>query len=423
MSLNQFAFPKETLTIKRSRFDLSWGHTTTFKSGKCVPVYVQEILPGDTFKIDFNHVTRMMSPVAPIFGNIFLDVHFFFVPNRLTCNYAGKTKVWERVHGENTTGWWANTEEMTLQTIPLTSNASMSVANYMGIAIDGGDIDDLEVNTYIFKAYTLIWNEYFRDQNLEAPKDIDTYGLQTSLDNFELSALYSGTYGVNNYAHADSCLPAAKLHDYFTSCLPYPMKSFEQVPIIDGVAPVEFDGSGMMVDSGATTGTPTVSTISGNKYLLDNDASFMKITNAQVDLSEVVSNNIMALRRNFAIQRVLERDNYGTRYRELLKAHYGTSLPDFTAQVPEHLGSYRTQLNITQVLQTSNNTGDASAITGNHIGSLGAFSNTAGSKEIVEKSFREFGVIIGIAIIRNEQQYSSGLPKMFSRKRRFDFFI
>ena len=125
MSLNQFAFPKETLTIKRSRFDLSWGHTTTLKSGKCVPVYVQEILPGDTFKIDFNHVTRMMSPVAPIFGNIFLDVHFFFVPNRLTCNYAGKTKVWERVHGENTTGWWANTEEMTLQTIPLTSHAPL----------------------------------------------------------------------------------------------------------------------------------------------------------------------------------------------------------------------------------------------------------------------------------------------------------
>lgn len=429
--INRFAKAEVGMNIQRSRLPRSWTHTTSFKSGDLVPIFVDEVLPGDTIKINYSMVTRMLTPVAPTFGNAFFDIFFFFVPNRLIADYGANKKVWEQIQGENISGPWAVQSEMTLEKCKFYTCSAHSVANYFGLPIrkqnGPNEPTGIDINTLYFKAYTLIWNEFFRDQNIEAPKDINTYGLYDS-GNPSLRYIRSGN--VINYGTNDSCLKVSKLHDYFTSALPAPQKGSSVAVGTSGFAPVIAldDGveSGVIVtDASGNVSTGGTLSTSNHGVLLDsglaNDATF---GNLYADLSEATSATINNLRQAFAIQRILETDaRGGTRYREQIKAHWNVTIPDHTAQVPEYLGGKRVPINVTQVLQTSNNTGEISQVISNHIGTVGAFSNTSDRSYLVNKSFVENGVLMGLICVRNEQQYSQGIPRIFSKFRRFDFYM
>ena len=299
-NLNKFVKADVGLDIQRSRLDRSFGHTTSLKSGDLVPCFVDEILPGDTVRIDYSMVTRMLTPVAPVFGNAYFDIWFFFIPNRLIADYGSYKKVWQQLQGENTSGYWANSTEMVLEKLGFYRCNSMSVANYLGLPIIGGTSKKADINSLPFKAYTLVWNEFFRDQNVEAPKDINTYGIYSS-GNFKIDI-----GDVTLYGHPDSILKVAKLHDYFTSCLPYPQKGDAVKVGTSGLAPVlglDSDGDEeaiKLVLNGTTTnaGDGTLQTTSG--VLEDYASQGLNFKNVYADLSQATAATINNLRQAFA---------------------------------------------------------------------------------------------------------------------------
>lgn len=415
---NRFVTNPVNLNISRSRFNRPFTHKTTFNSGDLVPIYLDEVLPGDTFDMRISSVVRMLTPVAPVLDNAFLDVFFFFVPARLCTN--GKDD-WKKIMGENVNGYWAPSTESTLGTtgnlfnLPSNGLTPGCAANYLGLPIKYGNYltTSLVLNAMPLRAYGLIWNEFFRDQNTQAPVTLNSSFLTNM---------------------CSSCLKVNKLHDFFTSVLPSPQKGQsvmlplgDSAPVVampdvmnDYVAPIKWVNAdneipqtslNLGVNAGgqaAFTGTPSVG----------GSITPVSIANLEADLSQATASSINQLRQAFAIQRMLEKDaRGGTRYREMLKSHFGVTIPDATIQVPEYLGGKRVPLNITQVLQTSS-TNDVSPL-----GSTGAFSNTGFSDRSFVKSFNEFGYVLGVACVRTSQSYSQGINKLWTRNRRFDFYF
>lgn len=415
---NRFVTNPVNLNISRSRFNRPFTHKTTFNSGDLVPIYLDEVLPGDTFDMRVSSVVRMLTPVAPVLDNAFLDVFFFFVPARLCTN--GKDD-WKKIMGENVNGYWAPNSESTLAntgnlfSLPSNGLTPGSAANYLGLPIKYGNYltTSLLLNAMPLRAYGLIWNEFFRDQNTQAPVTLNSSFLTNM---------------------CSSCLKVNKLHDFFTSVLPSPQKGQsvmlplgDSAPVVampdvinDFVAPVKWVNSDNEIPQGnlnlgvnqggqtTFTGTPGVG----------GTLTPVSIANLEADLSQATASSINQLRQAFAIQRMLEKDaRGGTRYREMLKSHFGVTIPDATIQVPEYLGGKRVPLNITQVLQTSS-TNDVSPL-----GATGAFSNTGFSDRSFVKSFNEFGYVIGVACVRTSQSYSQGINKLWTRNRRFDFYF
>lgn len=430
-NLNRFVKNPTNIDISRSRFKRPFTHKTTFKSGKLIPFFVDEVLPGDTFDVSWSSVIRMLTPAVPVLDNAFFDLYFFFVPNRL-CTY-GKDD-WQKIQGENTSGYWAPSTEATLQntsnTFTLNSRSiiSGSVANYLGLPIGsfGSGYSSLPISLLPFNAYIKIWNEWFRDQNTQAPK----------------SLLYAGAGDISTYL--TDCLDVNKLHDYFTSSLPAPQKGGSVLLPLAGTAPIKTATTDMFTGtnktpikfrdavsgnypstsvgvaiSGSNTSQGVLSEVStgGGAGPSIIEGGYYP-SNLYADLATATAASVNEMRQAFAIQRLLEKDaRGGTRYREMLKAHFGVTIPDLTIQVPEYLGGKRIPLNITQVLQTSETTNNSP------LGATGAFSNTSYSDKAFIKSFNEYGFIIGVGCVRTEQSYSQGIPKMFTRNRRYDHYL
>nr|WNN13286.1 MAG: major capsid protein [Gokushovirinae sp.] len=413
--------------ISRSTFDRSASLKTSFNVGQIVPFFIDEVLPGDTFDIKTSKVVRMPSLITPVMDNIYLDTYYFFVPNRLVWSH------WKEFNGENTeSAWIPKTEyEIPQLTAPAGGWNVGTLADYFGIPTG---VSNLSVSALPFRAYALIMNEWFRDQNLSDP-------LSIPVDDATVQGVNTGTF-VTDVAKGGLPYTAAKYHDYFTSCLPSPQKgpdveipvaeaaSYPVVPRADKVPKSLFDGSTYHAvnPSGATgnfgdSGTLLGFGVSGKQAKPDlrntNSYDYPIIDN----LWAVASGNVQAasinqLRLAFQVQKLYERDaRGGTRYIEILKSHFGVTSPDARLQRPEYLGGNRLPITINQVLQQSG-TLDAGTPQGTPTGQ----SLTTDVHGDFKKSFVEHGYIIGVMVARYDHTYQQGIERFWSRKSRFDFY-
>lgn len=421
--------------IERSTFDRSTNIKTSFNVGELVPFYVDEVLPGDTFEISTSKVARLQTLLTPVMDNLYLDTYYFFVPNRLVWEH------WKEFMGENSTSaWYPSVEYNVPQVLPPTNGWSVgTIADYMGIptGVEAND-EDGGINALPFRAYALIVNEWFRDENLQKPVNIPKNDSTINGSN--------GNNYVTDLVKGGKPFIACKYHDYFTSCLPAPQKG-PDVSFLDGYAPVvpmgfPYDQHVDIYGNSITklnyhsteeeyeAGRFAKQDNNSNLYATANTATSYKnvdFGNLYADLAHTVSYDafnagyspitINDLRRAFQIQRLYEKDaRGGTRYIELLKAHFGVTSPDARLQRPEYIGGDRVPLNIEQVVQTSST--DATS----PLAHLGAFSQTADYSSDVRKSFVEHGFVIGLMCARYDHSYQQGLEKMWSRFNRFDYY-
>lgn len=424
--------------ISRSTFDRSASLKTSFNVGQIVPFFIDEVLPGDTFDIKTSKVVRMPSLITPIMDNIYLDTYYFFVPNRLVWSH------WKEFNGENTeSAWLPKTEyEIPQLTAPVGGWSVGTIADYFGIPTG---VSGLSVSALPFRAYALIMNEWFRDQNLSDP-------LSIPVDDATVQGVNTGTF-VTDVAKGGLPYTAAKYHDYFTSCLPSPQKGPDvQIPVAEAgnykvvTGPsidasefpssmewktrsgknISFSGAGTFSpgwdgsnSSGKNTFSPTAGVFANNGDIVVSGANDIVPSN----LWAVASGNAQAatinqLRLAFQVQKLYERDaRGGTRYIEILKSHFGVTSPDARLQRPEYLGGNRLPITINQVLQQSG-TLDAGTPQGTPTGQ----SLTTDVHGDFKKSFVEHGYIIGVMVARYDHTYQQGIERFWSRKSRFDFY-
>lgn len=431
--------------IQRSTFDRSSGHKTTFNAGKLVPIYVDEVLPGDTFEMSTSAIIRGSTPIFPVMDNANLDIYYFFVPNRLVWDH------WKEFNGENTTSKWEQTIEYSIPQIAAPSGNGKVVgwekgtlADYMGIPTligPGAPQNNAQwtVNHLPFRAYCLIWNEWFRDQNLQDPVLIDTGDSQTNgthlipEENPIVNQNQAALTGAN-------LLPVNKYFDYFTGALPEPQKGPDVLLPLGSTAPViTQNASNAITSNAAMTFANSAFTETGKVHNLGiqvtgtnqgklafnagegttvlNSVSAIP-NNLAADLSNATAATINELRLAFQLQKLYERDaRGGTRYIEIIKSHFGVTSPDARLQRPEYLGGERIPINIDQVIQTSG-TMEGTTPQGN----TGAYSLTGNQGSYFKHSFVEHGYVLGLACVRTEHTYQQGLEKIWNRKNRFDFY-
>lgn len=456
-NLNKFAFQPVNLDISRSRFPRPYDHKTTITSGDLVPFYVDEVMPGDTFDMNFKSLTRMLTPVVPTMDNLLEDVWFFFVPYRLCTTHVND---WQKIAGENFSGYWAPQSEATMYNTGnsfnffsmFTNNDSddsekfyirpHSLASYLGLPIGtyqydndvAGPDETTTISKMPFIAYWKIWNEYFRDENTQAPiEDWQTYLEQSNLSADEIS-----TFG-----SVRSLCRVNKVHDLFIDLLPAPQKGPDVGVVLGGLIPVITASAKNL--TAADKSVPltfrqlrsdgTVDPVSSNKTLIaqgnDNTGTLRQSTstgtietgnsglvpdNLYVNIDNTVA-NVNGMRIAFAYQRFLEKNaRGGTRFREYIKAQFGVNVQEGFVQVPEYLGGQRFPLMISQVLQTFEQSDSGP------LGTTGAWSNTFNEFKAFKKSFTEPGFVIGLTAIRPMQSYSQMLPKMFTRNRIIDWY-
>lgn len=407
-----------SVSISRSKFHRPSQHKTSFNLGDIVPIYVDaDILPGDTVSMDLSTLIRMSTPVAPIMDNIHIDYYAFFVPNRLVYDK------WKQFMGENTTSYGAATDPgYPVADIGVSPCGAGSIGNYMGLPELTAGQKYLGVSALPGRAYCLIYNEWFRDQNLISPLSIDT-----SLGSFEtgLGSDPNDSGAVIQYSHA--CFKAAKDSDYFTRALPYAQKGNPvQLPLGD-FAKLKVTNVGYPLTNSKNGVYPSVSILTNVKnseqgsveQLYTAGGAVPTQSNLVVDLSTATAATINQLRFAFQYQKFLEKDAlYGTRYWEILKGHFGITAPDASLQRPELLGHFRQHINIDQVLQTSAQTGE-----GTILGTPGANSVSGKSDHLISKSFVEHGILMILAVARHDQTYGQGINRMWSRTKRTDFYF
>ena len=413
--------------IRRARFKRDFSNITTINEGDLVPLYVDEVLPGDTISCDMNGLIRMSTPLYPVMDNCYLDTYAFFVPCRLLWEH------WENLMGQNDSSYWA---EKTEYSVPQTTAPSGgwnvgTIADYMGIPTQ---VANLKVNSMPFRAYARIWNEWFRDENLQQPvvQDIDDANNTGSNTGTELTDAQNGGLP----------LKVAKYHDYFTSCLPEPQKgeaagipvNIGQIPVTtgdpDGRTAGEYDlfmglfgkGAGNLGFTGfansltVNNGNGRVGTNKNVEVTTAIGTGFAPVNLVTEDVNAAII-TINELRQAIALQHILEADaRGGTRYTELLAHEFGVTSPDSRLQRSEYLGGTRVPININQVIQQSATT-DASPQ-----GNTAAYSMTTLRNKMCNYSAVEHGYLIILGAIRVDHSYQQGLSRMWTRKGRFDFY-
>lgn len=445
--------------ISRSRFDRSSSVKTTFNTGDIVPFFLEEVLPGDTFNVKTSKVVRMQTLLTPLMDNLYLDTYYFFVPNRLVWQH------WKEFCGENTESAWIPETEYAMPQITSPADTGWEVgtiADYFGIPTG---VANLSVSALPFRAYALIMNEWFRDENLQDP-------LVVPVDDATVAGVNSATF-VTDVAKGGKPYKAAKYHDYFTSALPAPQKGPDvsipvslgsELPVYgtgdplyltDGNFTYPFLSVGQSLGSVSMTGTAIANSgATGSKVgdIYSNGNAFYseavsgggsanwkgKVmgvpTKEKMDSLAVpglVGSGLVAvydgavsvatinqLRLAFQIQKFYERQaRGGSRYTEVIRSFFGVTSPDARLQRPEYLGGNRVPININQVIQQS---GTESATTPQ--GTVVGMSQTTDTNSDFTKSFTEHGFIIGVMVARYDHTYQQGLDRLWSRKDKFDFY-
>ncbi len=389
------------VTIGRSKFNRSHVLKTTFDEGKLIPIFCDEVLPGDSFKLKVTTFTRMATPIFPVMDNLYLETFFFFVPMRLIWDNFQKFMGEQENPGDST--------DFLIPTYTATTAPAVgSLSDYFGIPTG---VANISYNILPHRAYWLIWNEWFRDENL-----------QDSAPVFKGDAgkVWDSDTAVNGFGPRD-CAPRGKRYDYFTSCLPWPQKgpgvelplgSFAPV----GLAPHEsllFHNPFTSNSVGGIAGSNNTVGIAPNSISPNSDGR----TQLYADLSNSTAATINSFRQAFQLQRYYEKDaRGGTRYIEKIKSHFGVTSPDARLQRPEYLGGHSDRININPVVQTSST--DSTSPQGN----LSAFGVSGARYHGFSKSFVEHGYIIGLANVRADLTYQQGLNRMWSRKTVLDFY-
>lgn len=401
--------------IPRSVFDRSHGYKTTFNSGYLVPFYVDEVLPGDSFKLTATLFARLATPIVPFMDNLYLETFFFFVPNRLVWDN------WQKFNGEQKNP--TDSTDFLIPTVSGTNVQNQTLWDYFGLPTNVNAA--LKVNALPFRAYNLIFNEWFRDENLQDSLKVPTGDGPDDLTDYNL-------------------VRRGKRHDYFTSCLPWPQKGPGVEISIGGSANVSIPagnslGQVALNESGALTVFPYAKTYrldTGSRsrvidsfYLQNSEGSepgstsFVNVgvtipaLTGTADLSSATPISINDLRQAFQIQKLYERDaRGGTRYTEILRSHFGVISPDARLQRPEYLGGSSARISINPVQQTSATTDTTPQ------GNLAAYGVCSDSFHGFSKSFVEHGYVFGFVNVRADLTYQQGLNRMWSRQGRFDFY-
>lgn len=401
---NRFAVTP-SVGIPRSVFDLSHSHKTTINADYLYPIYVDEVLPGDTFNVNMTGFARLNTPVFPIMDNQYMETFFFEIPMRLVWTNFRKF-MGERYPNPDSTIDYTVPQAVSLEA----SDSVGLLSDYMGLPIE---VDGLSYSNLWHRAYYLIWNEYFRDQNLQNSLTVD---------------LDDGPDVATDYVLQKVC----KKHDYFTSCLPWPQKGSTAVslplgtvaPVVGNNADIKFYGASEQVNR----------TLQVNGVAQAPDDQLLRLTSfaganieslrfsatqtgLQTDLTNATAATINQLRQAFQTQKLLERDaRGGTRYIEIIRSHFAVNSPDGSAWRPLYLGGGRSFVNIHAIAQTSST--DAVTPQGN----LAAMGTAVLDNHGFTKSFTEHSLILGLVCIRADLTYSQGIARKFTRSTRYDFY-
>ena len=423
------------MKASRTRFNRDQTILTTFDAGKLIPFYVDEVLPGDTFSVDTMAIVRMTTPKYPVMDDSFIDFYYFFCPNRI---------LWDNFKhfmGEVEEKPWMPTKNYTVPQIKINGTNEKpapdekSILDYMGVPTKVKK--PFTINALPIRAYVKIWNEFFRDENVDNAavlKSDDaevTYTMSTGEKNTMEKELQEAITGGN-------LLPVNKFHDYFTSCLPYPQRGPEVTLPTEGTAPVRLyssptenrlnrAGIGYFSSTSSTPGANAEIGVNNNGYPVKIDYSNAPVGTEmtsggwlRTDLSAATSATINQLRQAISVQQYYEAlARGGSRYREQVQAIWNVIISDKTVQVPEYLGGGRYHVNINQIVQTSGQQTNNDT----PIGETGAMSVTPISESSFTKSFEEHGFVIGVACVRHNRSYQQGLERFWSRQDRLDYYV
>jgi hypothetical protein len=382
--------------IQRSTFDRSHGYKTTLNAGLLIPIFVDEALPGDTFNISTSLFGRLSTPLKPIMDNMYLDIHYFSVPMRLLWDN------WKKFNGEQINPGDSTSFLIPTITAPVGGYTESSIYDYMGLPTKKAGI----VNSAMFlRAYNLIYNEWYRDENLQNSVTINKG---------------NGPDAPTDYA----VLPRGKRKDYFTSALPFAQKGTAVSIPLGTTAPVITNNTVPVMKGhvSGTTGnlrwTNALGVSLSASVGADQDLNFGTNSGLVADLTTATAATINQLREAFQIQRMYEKDaRGGTRYTEMLRAHFGVISPDTRLQRPEYLGGNTVNININPISQTAPTTAGSTPQ-----GNLAAMGTVSSSGSSFVKSFTEHEIVIGLVSVRADLNYQQGLNRMWSRQTRFDFY-
>lgn len=430
--------------ISRSIFDRSSTHKTSFNVGELIPFYVDEVLPGDSFQVTTSKVVRLQTLLTPVMDNLYLDTYFFFCPNRILWDH------WKEFMGENTESAWIPTTSYQIPSIssPVGGFKTGTLADYFGlpIGIEWSNESSRRPSALPFRAYALICQEFFRDENLTDPLNIPTGDANQTGSN--------GSDYINDVANGGKPFIAAKFHDYFSSALPSPQKGpAVSVPLpsfsggtfpvttgndqdyVPGSTPFRFyskwfDSQNTWHDFGslAQPANTTLTGSSGEGYQMgynqgsgsmQTDKAYVFPANLQVSIpgSPNGSFSINELRLAFQLQKYYEKNaRGGSRYTEILRSHFGVISPDARIQRPEYLGGNRISITVHEVLNNAQSSQD-------FLGDLGAMSVTSDVHEDFTHSFTEHGFVIGVCCLRYDHSYPQGLERFWSRRSVNDFYF
>lgn len=422
------------MNTSRSKFKRKQDIKFTMDAGKLVPFYVDEVLPGDTFSVDTAGICRMSTPIYPVMDNCYLDLYYFYVPMRIVWDHT------KEFFGENSSAAWAQKTEYTIPKIKVKRENDEwaatpdegSILDYMGIPTKimgkGETTKAFEINALPTKAYAKIWNEWFRDQNVDNPAILHTGDETLSYQNDDKNK----DEMLKNAERGGTPLWVNKFHDYFTSALPSPQKGEPTLIPLSGNAAIYMYQTEKLQEKGTKNKKELLSLEGGDGAhgQLYNSTKGLTAQGAEnygsavadaaylgADLSSVTGATINNLRQAFAVQQFMEADaRGGTRYREIISNHFGVTIDDKTVQIPEYLGGQRYMINVSQVVQTSAT--DATSPQGN----AAAISVTPFTENSFTKSFQEHGYIIGVCCIRNDNTYQQGLERMWTRTEKYDFY-